>query len=90
MVAPLGKRSGRESSRVRNIFSVCEHENCGRRNFRKHKVIKGSEKYVTLDISSKFDIMNKMKTASSESKEKLERSETGLVNALAFKTKVGS
>ena len=34
--------------------------------------------------------MNKMKTTSSESKEKLERSGYGLVTALAFKTKVRS
>ena len=32
----------------------------------------GSDKYVTLDISSKFDSMNKMTTTSSESKVKLE------------------
>ena len=63
-------------------------ENFGRRNVRKHKEIRGSEKYltlkkykdirgsdkyVTLDISSKFDSLNKMKITSSESKGKLER-----------------
>ena len=44
-----------------------------RRKVRKHKEIKDSDKYVTLNISSKFDSMNKMKTTSLESKEKLER-----------------
>ena len=45
----------------------------GRHKVRKHKDIKGSEKSVTLDISSKFDSLNKMKTTSSESKGKLGR-----------------
>ena len=30
-------------------------KDCGHRNFRKHKDIKGSDKYVTLDILLKFD-----------------------------------
>ena len=50
--------------------------------------IRGSNKIVTLDISAKFDSVNKMETTSSESKEKLERSGMGLVTALAFKTNV--
>ena len=65
-------------------------KNCGRRKVRVQKEIKGSDKYVTLDISSKFDSLNKMKTTSSESKEKLEISGKGLVSALDFMTKVGS
>ena len=52
--------------------------------------MKDSDKIVTLDISSKFDSLNKMETTSSESKEKLERSGKGLVTALDFKTKVRS
>ena len=43
----------------------------GRRKVRKHKEIKGSDKILTLDISAKFDSLNKMKTTSSESEEKL-------------------
>ena len=46
----------------------------GRRNVRKHKEIKGNDKYVTSDISSKFDSLDKIKITSSESKGKLERS----------------
>ena len=42
----------------------------GRNKVRKHKEIKGSDKYVTLEISSKFDSLDKMKTTSSESKGK--------------------
>ena len=50
----------------KNCFSFCEHEKCGCRKVRKHKEIKGSDKIVTLNISAKFDSLNKMKTTSSE------------------------
>ena len=63
-------------------------KNCVGRKVSKHKEIKGSNKYVTLDISSKFDSPKNMKTTSSESKEKLEVSEKGLVTAMYFNTKV--
>ena len=68
-------------------------KNCGRRKVRKHKEIKGSDKCVTLNIheilniSEKFDSLNKMETTSSKSKVELEISGKGLVSALAFKTK---
>ena len=71
-----------------DLFLPVSMKNCGRRKVRKHKEIKGSDKSVTLDISSKFDSLNKMKTTSSESKVKLEISGKGLVTALDFKTKV--
>ena len=61
---------------------------CGRSNVMKHKEIKGSDKYVTLDISLKFDSMEKIKITSSESKEKLEKSGKGLIASLGFKAKV--
>ena len=53
-----------------DLFLSVNMKNCGRHKVRKHKEIKGSEKIVTLDISSKFDSLNKMKTTSSESKVK--------------------
>ena len=62
--------------------------NCGRRNVRKHKENKGSDKYVTLEISSKFDILDKIKITSSELKVKLERLGKGLITSLGFKAKV--
>ena len=43
-----------------------------------------------MNVSAKFDSLNKMKTTSSELKGKLGRSGKGLVIALAFKTKVRS
>ena len=60
------------------------------RKVRKHKEINSSDKIVTLNVSEKFDILNKMKTTSPDSKEKLEISGNGLVTALDFKTTVRS
>ena len=57
-------------------------KNCGRRKVKKHKEIKDIDKIVTLDISSRFDSMNKIKTTSPESKEILERSGKGFVTSL--------
>ena len=72
------------------MFQSVNMKNCGRQKVRKHKEIKGSDNIVTLNVSEKFDSLNKTKTTSPESKEKLERSGYGLVTALAFKTKVRS
>ena len=52
------------------LFSAVNMKNCGRHNDRKHKEIKGSDKYVTLDISLKFDNTDKMKITSLDSKRK--------------------
>ena len=51
-----------------NIITTVNMKNCGRRNVSKHREIKGSDKYVTLEISLKFDSLYKMKITSSESK----------------------
>ena len=51
-----------------NLFSAVNMKSCGRRNVRKHKDIKGSDKYITLYISLKFDGLDKIKITSSESK----------------------
>ena len=40
-------------------------QNCGHRKVRKHKEIKVGDKIVTLDVSAKFDSLNKMETTSS-------------------------
>ena len=71
-------------------------KNCGRSKVREHKKIKGSDKCVTLNIyeilniSDKFDSLNKMETTSSESRVELERSGKGLITALALNTKARS
>ena len=58
-------------------------------NARKHKEIRGRDKYRTLEISSKFESLDKMKITSSESKVKQERSGKGLITSPGFKTKAG-
>ena len=70
------------------MFLSVNMKNCGRCKVKEHKEIKDSDKIVTLDISAKFDSLNKMETTYSESKEKLERSGKGLLTALDFKSKV--
>ena len=47
------------------LFLSVNMKNCGRQNVRKHKDIKGSDKCITLNISEKFDSLNKMETTSS-------------------------
>ena len=61
------KLTGEEKS-----FLAVNMKICGRRNVRKHKEIKGIDKYVTLYILLKFYSMYKMKITYSESKGKLE------------------
>ena len=72
------------------LFSAVNMKNCGRWNVRKHRDIKGNDKYVNLDISLKFDSLDKMKITSLESKGKLERLGKGLITSLGFNTKVRS
>ena len=62
--------------------------NFGCRNVRKHIEIKGSDKYVNLGISLKFDSLDKMRITSSESKDNLVRSGKGLITSLDIKAKV--
>ena len=70
------------------LFSAVNMKICGRRNIRKHIEIKGSDKYVILDITLKFDSLDNMKITSSESKEKLEKSVNGLITSMGFKSKL--
>ena len=55
-----GKFTGKK-----DLFQSVNKENCGRLKVRKHKDINGSEKIITLNVSAKFDSLNKMKTTSS-------------------------
>ena len=64
-------------------------KNCGRRNIRKQIEIKGSDKYVILNISLKSDSLNRMEITSSESEDNLGRSGKGLITYLGFKFKSG-
>ena len=62
------------TGKKQDLFESVNMKNCGQRNARKHKEIKGSDKCVTLNIyeilnmSKKFDNLKKMETTSSESK----------------------
>ena len=75
-----------------DLFVSVNMRNCGQRNVRKHKEIKGSDERVTLNmheilnISDKFDDLDKMETTSSESKVKMEGSGKWLVTALDLNT----
>ena len=79
-----------------DLFRSVNMKKFGCCKVRKHKEIKGSEKCVTLNIyeilniSEKFDSLNKIETTSSESKVELERSGKMLVTALVLKTKAMS
>ena len=44
------------------LFSAVNLKYFGRCNVRKHREIKGSDKYVTLDISLKFDSLDRIKS----------------------------
>ena len=75
------------------LFQSVNMKKCGRRKVRNHKEIKGSDTlniYDILNISEKFESLNKMETTSSESKLELERSGKGLETAMAINTKAGS
>ena len=48
------------------FFLAMNMKHCGCQNVRKHKEIKVSDKYATLDISSKFDSLDKMYITFSE------------------------
>ena len=78
MVDPLGGK----------LFSAVKMKNCGHRNVRKQKKIKGTDKYATFDISLEFESLNKIKIAYSDSKGKLERSGKGLITSLGFRAKL--
>ena len=62
-------------------------KNCGRRNVRKHRDIKCSDKYTTLDISLKFGSLDKMRIASSDPKDNLVISVEGFITSLGIKAK---
>ena len=62
--------------------------NCGRHNVIKHKEMFGSDKYVTLYTTLKFDSLDMMKITYSGPKGKLKRSGKGLITSLGLMAKV--
>ena len=77
-----------KSTGEENMVWAVNMKNCGRLNVSKQREIKCSDKYVTLDISLKFDSLEKIKITSSDLKNKLERLGKGLITFLGFKAKV--
>ena len=71
-----------------NLFLAVNMKNFGRRNVRKHKEIKGSYKYVTLDIWLKFDSLEKMKITSPDSKGKIGKIRKGVDYLSGFKDQI--
>ena len=47
------------------LFQSVNMKNCGRCKVRKNKEIKGSDNIFTLNVSAKFDSLNKTETTSS-------------------------
>ena len=70
------------------FFSAVNMKNCGRRNVGKHREIKGSDKYITLEIWVNIDSLNKTKFTSSESKDNSVRSVKGVITYMGIKAKV--
>ena len=65
-------------------------KNCGRQNFSKHRGIKDSENFITLDISLNFGSQERMRITSSEPKRYLGRSVKWLITSLGLNTNVRS
>ena len=68
-------------------FSAVNMKNCGRLNVRKHREIKGNDKYVTLDILLKFGSLDKMRITYSEPRDNLRRPGKGLITSMGLKAK---
>ena len=61
----------------KDLFQSVNMKNCGCRKINKYKDIKGSDKIVTLNISAKFDSLNKMEPHIQIQKENWEDQERG-------------
>ena len=68
-------------------FTAVNMINCGHFNVSKHRYIKSSDKYVTLDILLKFGSLDYMRTTSSDPKDNLGISGKGLIVSLGIKVK---
>ena len=79
-----------EESLTLGEFTDVNMKNCGSRNVRKHREIKGSDKYATLDISLKFGSLDKMRITSLEPKYNLVISGKGLITSMGIKAKASS
>ena len=84
---------GKFTGKKQDLFKSVNMRNCSQTNVRKHKEIKDSDErvplnmYEILNISEKFDDLDKMETTSSESTVKMEGSGKWFVTVMALKTK---
>ena len=76
-----------EENFILGEFTAVNMKKHGRRNARKHIEIKGSDKYVTLEVSSKFDSLENIRIISSESDNNLVRPGKGLTTSMGLKAK---
>ena len=81
------KKSG-EGGFTLGEFTTVNMKKWGCHNVRKIIEIKGSDNYVTLDISLKFDSLDNMRITSSWSKDNFVRSGKGFINSLGIKAKL--
>ena len=76
-----------EESFTLGEFTAVNMKNCGRQNFREHREIKDSDKYITLDISLKLFSLDKIRITYLEPGDNLERLGKGLIASLDIKAK---
>ena len=81
-----GKFTGEKKFTLGEL-SAAKVKNGGRLSVTKQREIKGSYKYVALEISLKFDSMDKTRITSSESKVKLGISGKGLITSTSLRDK---
>ena len=84
----LGRNFTGEGKFTLDEFTAVNIKFCVRCNVRKHIEIKGSDKYVTLEILLKTFSLDKMIITSSEPKDNLGGSGEGLITYLGPKAKV--
>ena len=68
-------------------FTAVKMKNCGCCNVRKHRDIKDSDKYITLEILLKFFSLDKIIITSLETKDHLGRLVKGFITSLGIKDK---
>ena len=68
------------------IFTLANMNKYCHRNARKHRDIKNGVKYIILEISLDFGILDKIRTTSLEPKEYLGIPGTGLITSMGLKT----
>ena len=77
-----------EEKFILSKFTYVNMKNCVRQNVRKHRDIKDSDKYTTLDISLKLGSLENIRIISLEPKDYLETPVKGLITIMGLKENV--